>query len=34
MISSNVVLTLDRLEKEIEYFGNQGEFAQRNLLVC
>lgn len=27
MISSNVVLTPDRLHQEIEYFGNQGEFV-------
>lgn len=27
MISSNVVLTLDRLEREIEIFGNEGELV-------
>jgi DNA polymerase I-like protein with 3'-5' exonuclease and polymerase domains len=27
MISSNVVLDIERLEKEVEYFGNQGELA-------
>ena len=27
VISSNVVLTLDRLEREVEFFGNSGTFA-------
>lgn len=26
MTSSSIILTLDRLEREVEYFGNQGEF--------